>query len=87
MKESVIQSKISNYAKKNGWLVIKTIKLSDSGYPDLFMFKDGKTIFIEVKTEIGIQSELQKLRQIQLRDKGFTCEVCRSLEEFKNIIK
>jgi Holliday junction resolvase-like predicted endonuclease len=86
MTEQQIQSKIKKYAESKGWIVIKTIKLSEAGYPDLFMFKDGKTIFIEVKKQGGIISPLQELRQRQLREQGFTCEVIDNLEQFKNEI-
>lgn len=37
--------------------------------------KDGKTIFIEVKQEKGILSELQKLRIKQLKDLGFDVKI------------
>lgn len=87
MTEQQIQSKIKKYAENKGWIVIKTIKLSESGYPDLFMFKDGKTIFIEVKKQGGIVSPLQELRQKQLRRHGFICEIIYSLEQFKNEIE
>ena len=85
--EQQIQSKIKKYAEGKGWIVIKTIKLSEAGYPDLFMFKDGKTIFIEVKKPGGIISPLQELRQKQLREQGFTCEIIDNLEQFKNEIE
>jgi hypothetical protein len=84
--EQQIQSKIKKYAEGKGWIVIKTIKLSEAGFPDLFMFKDGKTIFIEVKKVGGVVSPLQELRQRQLREQGFTCEVIDNLEQFKNEI-
>ena len=85
--EQQIQSKIKKYAEGKGWIVIKTIKLSEAGYPDLFMFKNGKTLFIEVKKPGGIISPLQELRQRQLRQQGFTCEIIDNLEAFKNEIE
>lgn len=85
--EQQIQSKIKKYAEGKGWIVIKTIKLSEAGYPDLFMFKNGKTLFIEVKKAGGIISPLQELRQKQLRQQGFTCEIVDNLEAFKNEIE
>ena len=86
ISEQQIQTKIKKYAEGKGWIVIKTIKLSEAGFPDLFMFKNGKTIFIEVKKPGGIISPLQELRQRQLREQGFTCEVIDNLEQFKNEI-
>ena len=87
ISESKLQNKIIKYATLKGWICIKTIRLNLNGFPDIFLFKNGKTIFIEVKTEIGIQSELQKVRQNKLRKENFICEVCRSLEQFKTIIE
>lgn len=84
--EQKIQSKIKKYAESKGWIVVKTIKLSSAGFPDLFLFKNGKTIFIEVKKENGIISPLQILRQKQLQKENFICEFCYSLEQFKTII-
>ena len=87
MLESVIQSKIVNEAKKNGYIVLKVVKCNMNGYPDLTLFKDNKTIFIEVKNEKGIQSELQKYVQKQLQKEGFKYFLVRSLDEFKKIVK
>ena len=88
MREQQIQSKIIAYTKANGFLYIKTIKLSESGHADLIFFKDGKTIFIEVKKSTGgVNSELQIHRQEQFQKAGFTWEFCNSLEQFKEIIK
>ena len=71
MLESKIQTKIKNNLQKDGWEVIKLIKTSWVGIPDLMALKDGKVKFIEVKQTIGILSEIQKLRIKQLKDKGF----------------
>jgi hypothetical protein len=86
MLESVIQSKIINEAKKNGYLVLKVVKCNMNGYPDITLFKDNKTIFVEVKNEKGIQSEIQKYVQKQLESKGFQYFLVRSLDEFKKMI-
>lgn len=54
-----------------GWTVVKTIRLNKSGYPDLFCFRKGITMFIEVKEGKDTLKPLQKLRIKQLRDDGF----------------
>lgn len=71
MLESKVQTKIKNKLQKDGWEVIKLIKTSWIGIPDLMALKDGRVKFIEVKQSIGILSEIQKLRIKQLKDKGF----------------
>jgi len=86
MLESVIQSKIITYAKKNGFTVLKVVKCNITGYPDITLFRNGKTIFVEVKTETGKQSEIQKYVQKQLESQGFEYYLVRSLENFREIL-
>jgi hypothetical protein len=82
--ESKIQANCINYAKKLGWICCKNIKCSINGFPDLSMYKNGITIFIEFKTETGKQSELQKYVEKQLTQQNFEYWLIRSLSDFKN---
>ena len=68
---SKYQTEIIKEYKSKGHIVWNVIKLSDSGYPDLAIFKDGKTIFIEVKEENDNLKELQKFRIDELINQGF----------------
>lgn len=87
MLESIIQSKIINEAKKNGYLVLKVVKCNINGMSDIILFKNNSTIFVEVKNEKGIQSEIQKYIQKQIELQGFKYYLVRSLEEFKQKLK
>jgi len=75
MLESVIQTKIKKKLEEDGWLVIKLIKTSMNGIPDLMALKEGKCQFIEVKQPRGVLSALQKLRIKELRQKGFEVKI------------
>ena len=75
MTESQIQKKIIDRYEKDGYMVVKLIQTSKNGIPDLLLLKDGIAYFIEVKTETGRLSELQKYRIKQLEEKGFKVEV------------
>ena len=86
MLESKIQASCLKYAKSKGWYVLKVIKCNISGFPDSVLFKDGKTIFIEFKSEIGKQSELQKYQQKQLESQGFKYYLVNNLIYFKEIV-
>lgn len=56
-----------------------------AGVSDLIILKpNGKTIFVEVKTEIGKQSDAQSEFQKKVQDMGFDYYLVRSLQEFKN---
>lgn len=85
MLESQIQSKIIKKLEDKGWLVLKIIKLSKSGYPDLLCLRNGITMFVEVKRPNGKLSELQKVRIKELREKGFKVKIWTGYEcDFEN---
>lgn len=86
MKEQDLQTKIIKYLKKDGWEVVKTILLSKNGYPDLFAFKKGITIFIEVKKPNGVRAKIQEYRINELKKQGFTAEFIDSMEELENML-
>ena len=71
MKESEIQRKIKKRYEADGWLVVKLIKTTLNGIPDLICLKKGRTLFIEVKTDKGVLSELQKFTHKELIKQGF----------------
>ena len=81
--EKNIQSKIISILTQNGWDVVKTLRLSKAGYPDIFAFKNGKTLFIEVKSEKGKLSELQKYRIDSLKNNGFEVLIIKSVNELQ----
>lgn len=68
---SKFQTKVKKQYQDDGWIVINTIKLSVSGYPDLFCFKNGKALFIECKEGSDTIKELQKFRIDELIKQGF----------------
>jgi len=68
---SNFQSKRIKQLKAEGWLVIKTIKLSEAGFPDIFAFKNGVAIMEEIKSGSDTLSPLQRHRIDQLIAQGF----------------
>lgn len=69
---SKFQTKTINKLKKNGWKVLKVIRLNESGYPDLIALKDGKAVFIECKEKNDTLKPLQAFRIKELTENGFT---------------
>lgn len=68
---SKFQTKIKNEYKKNGWTVLKIIKLSDNGYPDLLCIKlNEPDNWIEVKEINDTLKPLQKQRIDELNSLG-----------------
>jgi Holliday junction resolvase len=82
--ESKIQTKIKKKLEAEGWLVIKLIRTSVNGIPDILALKNSKAIFIEVKQPTGKISEVQKLRIKQLQEQGFEVKIWQDYEfDFK----
>lgn len=71
MLESKIQNNITKRYQKNGWMVIKLIKTTCSGIPDLMCLRNGITLFIEVKRPGKEPEPLQQFRHEELRKQGF----------------
>lgn len=72
MLESKIQAKIIKRFTDGGYMVIKLIKTSKNGIPDLMALKDGKVLFVEVKRPLlGKLSKVQEYRIKELKEYGF----------------
>lgn len=80
MKEQNVQTKIKKKLTEQGWLVVKLMKTSLNGIPDLMCLKNGKAMFIEVKTDKGIVSPLQNERIECLRRQGFEVKIWKDYE-------
>jgi len=60
-----------------------------AGVADLFLMcpsKEKHGLFIEMKTEDGKQTDTQKAFAWNSRSKGYAYELCRSFDEFRDII-
>ena len=58
-----------------------------SGVSDLIVVRPGEVIFVEVKTESGVQSPKQREFESIVTGCGFRYELVRSLDEFKTIMR
>ena len=79
MLEKQIQSKIKKELEKQGWLVLRPVSVSKSGYPDLWCLKDKTTVFVEVKRPGEKPTELQEHRHNELRREGFNVIIATSV--------
>ena len=55
------------------------------GVSDLILVAPGRVVFVEVKTDIGVQSANQKAFEQDVNALGFDYWIVRSLEDFKNM--
>jgi len=68
-------------------LEAKNLKLTGqmAGVSDLIVLLGNKCIFVEVKIEKGIQSDVQVIFQKRVEFLGFEYILVRSLQDFENI--
>ena len=64
------------------------IRFGRTGSPDVIIFlKDKQTIFLEVKSSVGVLSVAQRIFKNQVEAFGFKYEVIHSFEEVNKLIR
>jgi hypothetical protein len=99
LTEHDIQNIIRLELSKLGWITFRVnvgkVKMEDGryfdtglpvGFSDLIAFKDGQTIFIEVKKPGGRPSKNQLNFKKQMENNGFKAIIAYSFEDVKNMI-
>ena len=69
------QTKTIKKLKAKGWRVLKTIRLNESGFPDIIAMRNGVTIWVECKESNDTLKPLQALRIEELKNNGFNAFV------------
>lgn len=69
--EKDLVNKARLFAKKNGWLYLKLSDKSTLGIPDVYLLKDGRSIWIEFKSPTDKRKNLlQKWTIKQINEHG-----------------
>lgn len=71
MKESAVRTSIKNKLSKLGYIVIKNTVVSETGWPDLSIYRNGATFFIETKSTGKNLTPKQNLIHQRLTAQGF----------------
>ena len=80
-RESEMEKKVTQHAKKNKWLSYKWVSPSQRGVPDRLYFKDGKVKIIEFKAPGKSPTGGQRLIHISLERCGFPVHVVDNVEK------
>ncbi len=71
MKESTIERRLVKAVKEAGGLCYKFVSPGNPGVPDrIVVLPDGRTVFVELKTEVGRLAAIQRWQQEELRKRG-----------------
>lgn len=88
MKESQIEKFLVRKIKEGGGLCFKFISPGNPGVPDrIVITPTGKTIYVELKTETGQLTKMQKLQIEQIREKGADVRVLYGIDGVKAFLR
>ena len=86
MRESVVEKKVTDYAKSQGWLSFKWVSPSQRGVPDRMYFRKGSLVIIEFKAPGKKATPYQKAIHKRLLAVGWTVHVIDNIEEGKALL-
>ena len=84
--ETDIRRQVRDYLRIKGWFCFHVLQGGVGvyrGITDLIAAKDGRVLFIELKTARGRQSEHQKKFQSDLEAAGGEYVLCRGVDELR----
>lgn len=88
MKESAIEAKLVRMVKDRGGLCYKFVSPGNPGVPDrIVITPDGRSIYVELKTEIGRLANIQKWQHAELEKRGAEVRVLKGLEQVKEFVR
>jgi hypothetical protein len=74
--------------RERGGLCYKFVSPNNPGVPDrIVITPEGKTIYIELKTEIGRLADIQKWQLGEMKKRGADVRVLKGLEEVIAFVK
>ncbi len=87
MTEASIEKRLVDGVKNLGGMCLKFVSPSMAGVPDrLIITATGEVIFVELKTEVGRLSKIQKLVIGEMRKRGADVRVVKGLAEVKALL-
>ena len=88
MLEKNIERHLVDSVKKLGGLCLKFVSPSTPGVPDrIIITKNGKVIFVELKTEKGRLAKLQEYIIKQMMQRGADVRVIKGMDAVKELLE
>ena len=88
MRESKIERELVERVKQAGGMAYKLVSPGNNGMPDrLVIFPDQSPIFVELKTEKGVLSRMQKRQIKRLVDLGQDVDVICGIDELSQFFQ
>ena len=88
MKESQIERYMVHKVKEHGGLCFKFVSPGNPGVPDrIVITPDGRSIYVELKTEIGRLANVQKWQRSEMEKRGADVRVLYGLDAVKGFLR
>lgn len=88
MKESTIEAGLVRMVRERGGLCYKFVSPGNPGVPDrIVITPDGRSIYIELKTEVGRLANIQKWQQQELRKRGADIRVLKGMDQVRAFVE
>ena len=87
IRERDVEKKVTEYAKKQGWLSFKWVSPAQRFVPDRLYFKDGRVIIIEFKAPGKKPTKAQAIMHKLLDNSGHPVYIVDNIDEGKTHFK
>lgn len=88
MLEKDIEAWLNKKIRDLGGISFKFVSPNNPGVPDrIYIFPEGRVYFVELKTEIGRMSNIQKWQRQRLLDMGCRFYLVKGMDQAKDFIK
>lgn len=85
--ESAVESKVSDFARENGCLVVKLNLIGQIGWPDRMLLKHGKVLFIEFKRQGSSPRRAQLEIHRRIEAQGFPVVVIDDVQAGREAVR
>ena len=88
MRESQIESRLVRMVRDRGGLCFKFVSPGNPGVPDRIVITPaGRTVYVELKTEIGRLAAIQKWQHEEMRKRGADVRTLKGLDQVKAFVE
>lgn len=88
MKESSIESRLVRMVRDRGGLCYKFVSPGNPGVPDrIIITPSGRTVYVELKTEVGRLAAIQKWQHEEMRKRGADVRTLKGLDQVKAFVE
>lgn len=88
MKESSIESRLVRMVRDRGGLCYKFVSPGNPGVPDRIVITPaGRTVYVELKTEVGRLAAIQKWQHEEMRKRGADVRTLKGLDQVKAFVE